>query len=234
MYIFICVISYSYILRDYLLTRHKQHNEQSYGMLRNMYPSPLLLSHLIEATHLFWVVPLIIILGALFLEDITIISVGILSASNYFPLPMGIGLLIIGVVLSDLLAYSVGRLAIHHNIARRIVEHHRIAPLRLLIKKRPKTVIFTTRFMPGFRFAMYLTCGFFRIPFQTFISISIFSAFVWSTILATLSFLFGIYTLNLLGYWRFPILAMIIIILFYVGHRHWKKMLGERNEELIP
>ena len=201
-------------------------------MLKNMYPSPLLLNHLVEATHMFWIVSLIIIIGSLFLEDITIISVGILSASNYFPLPIGIGLLIVGIVLSDLLAYGIGRLAIHHNIARRIVEHHRIAPLRLLIKRRPKTVIFTTRFMPSFRFVMYLTCGFFRIPFRIFISISIFSAFVWSTLLATFSFLFGIYTLHLLGYWRFPILAMIIVILFYIGHRHWKKMLYERSDEI--
>ena len=183
---------------------------------------------------MFWVLSLVIIIGSLFLEDITIIFVGVLSASNYFPLPVGIGLLIIGIVLSDLFAYSIGRLAIHHDIARRLVEYHRIAPLRSLIEKRPKTIIFTTRFMPGFRFITFLTCGFFRVPFQIFISISIFSSIIWSTVLATFSFLFGIYTLHLLGYWRFPILAIIIVVLFYIGQRHFKKMFSERSEKIIP
>ncbi len=195
--------------------------------------SPLLYSHLVEAAHSFWILSLVIIIGSLFLEDITIAFVGILSASNHFPLHVGIGLLIVGVVTSDLFAYGIGRLAIHHNIARNIVEHRHAAPLRSLITRSPKATLFTTRFMPGFRFALYLTCGFFRVPFPTFISISILSATIWSTALATLSFLFGTYTLHILGYWRFPILVLLIGILFYVGHRHWKKMTAEHEGEII-
>jgi len=193
-------------------------------MLRRMYLSPLLFSHLVEAAHSFWILSLVIIIGSLFLEDITIAFVGILAASNYFPLSIAIGLLIVGVVISDLFAYGVGRLAVRRHIVQNIIEHRRIAPLRSLIEKRPKTTIFTTRFMPGFRFALFFTCGSFRVPFPTFVSISILSATVWSTTLAVLSFLFGTYTLHILGYWRFPILAVLIGILFYAGHRHWKKI----------
>lgn len=192
---------------------------------------PLLFDNLVNASHSLWVLSLVIIIGSLVLEDVTIAFVGILAASNYFPLPFGIMVLIIGVVISDLIAYSIGRLAIHHNIARNIVDHRHTAPLRLLIKKRPKTTIFTTRFMPGFRFALYLTCGFFRVPFSTFVSISILSATVWSTTLATLSFLFGTYTLHVLGYWRFPILIVLIGVLFYTGHRHWKKITSMEETE---
>ncbi len=198
--------------------------DRLYGMLGYMYLSPLLFNHLIEAAHSFWILSLVIIIGSLFLEDITIAFVGILAASNYFPLSIAIGLLIIGVVTSDLFAYGIGRIASHRNIVQNIIEHRRIAPLRSLIGRRPKTTIFTTRFMPGFRFALYFSCGSFRVPFPTFVSISILSATLWSTTLAVLSFLFGTYTLHILGYWRFPILAILIGILFYVGHRHWKKM----------
>ncbi len=201
-------------------------------MLCNMPISPILFNHLIEAASSFWILSLVIVIGSMLSEDITIMFVGILAASHYFPLLLGIVLLIISIVISDIVAYGIGRMAIHNHIAKRIVEHERIAPLRSLIEKRPRITVFTTRFMPGFRFSLFLACGSLKIDFPTFVFISILSSTTWATILGVSSFFFGTYTLHILGYWRFPILAVSFGILFYIGYRHWKKITEQKKSIL--
>lgn len=157
-------------------------------------------------------------------EDATIALVGVLASEHYIPLFLGIVMLIIGIVIGDSVAFVIGKFATRNNLARRIIEHERVMPLRSLLHKRTEFTIFIIRFMPGFRFSFYLACGFFGILYKRFLPLSFMSATVWATTLSTLSFLFGIYTLHLFGYWRWPILAGILLLLFFTGRYGWRKM----------
>lgn len=189
----------------------------------------LLLQHLVSASASLWLLLLVVILFVIVFEDATIALVGILSSEHYIPLLFGIVALIMGIVIGDSIAYTIGRLATHHRFAKRIIEHERVGTLRVLLHKRPEFTIFSGRFMPGFRFSLYMACGFFAIPYKRFVSFSFVSATAWAITLSTVSFLFGMYTLNLLGYWRWPILAGVILLLFYMGHRHWRKITATAN-----
>lgn len=189
-----------------------------------MHISPFLLHHLMLASGSWWLFVPIIIVSTIVLEDVTIALVGVLSADHILSIPFSLTALIAGIVIGDSIAYAIGRLAIRHKFARRIVEHERVVPLRELLREHSDITIFTTRFMPGFRFALYTTCGSFMVPYKRFLPISTASAIVWATSLFMLSFLFGFYTLNILGHWRWPILAVILFTFLWFAHRHWQKM----------
>jgi len=194
-----------------------------------MHPALFLLHQLVNASSSWWLFIPIIILGTMVLEDVTIATVGVLSADNMLPIPLSIFALIIGIVISDSFAYTIGHLALRYKFAKRIIEHERIAPLRTLLKKHANSTMFTTRFLPGLRFALYATCGVLSVPFKRFLLISITSATVWTTVLFSVSFLFGFYTLHLLGHWRWPILIVVLLGFFMFSRHHWKKMTSEQE-----
>lgn len=186
---------------------------------------PFFLSqHILSASASPWLLLFVIILGVMVLEEGTIAVVGVLAASHQIPMVEGIIALVIGVVTGDSLAFAIGHFANRYTLAKRIIEYEHVARLRTVVQNNSGTTIFTTRFMPGFRFATYAACGFFGVAYKRFIPISFASAIVWVTSLFTLSFIFGIYTVHLLGQWRWPILAVLLLILFFFGHRYWKKM----------
>ncbi|HQU07561.1 MAG TPA: VTT domain-containing protein [Candidatus Paceibacterota bacterium] len=185
---------------------------------------PFLFHHLVTASVSLWLLPFIIIPSVIVLEELTIAVVGVAAADHHIPLLFGIVVLIIGIVIGDSISFAIGRLATRYRFARRIVEHERVAPLRLLLRERSGSTVFTTRFVPGFRFSMYMACGFFGVSYGRFLSASVAGAIVWATTLATLSFFFGFYTFHALGFWRWPILVGVVIIFVYVGHAHWRKV----------
>ena len=194
-----------------------------------MHISPFLLHHLMLASGSWWLFMPVIIVSTIVLEDATIILVGVLSTDHILSIPFSLTALILGIIIGDSIAYAIGRLAIHHKFARRIVEHERAVPLRKLLHEHSDITIFTTRFMPGFRFAFYTTCGSFMIPYRRLLPISIASAIVWAVSLFTISYLFGFYTLNILGYWRWPILAVILFTFLWFTHRYWQKMTSPKE-----
>lgn len=192
---------------------------------------PVFLSeHILSASASPWLLLLVIILGVMVLEEGTIAVVGVLAASHQIPMIEGIIALVIGVVAGDSLAFVIGHLANRYTLAKRIVEYEHVARLCTLVQNNSATTIFTTRFMPGFRFPTYAACGFFNIKYKHFIPISFASAVVWVTSLFTLSFIFGVYTIHLLGQWRWVILAVLLLIIFFFGHRYWRKMITQQKE----
>ncbi len=177
-----------------------------------------------------WLIIPIIILGVMVVEEGTIATVGVLASSGQIPIAEGIIVLIVGVVLGDSFAYSVGRMANHYKFARRIVEYEHVARLRTIVKNNPIPTIFTTRFMPGFRFAFYAACGLFSLEYKRFLPVSIASAVIWVTLLFSVSFVFGFYTLKALGEWRWLILVVALLVFLFFGHRYWRKISYENKQ----
>lgn len=189
------------------------------------------LYNLITAAASPWLLPLIIIPSVIVLEDPTIVLVGILASQHVVSLFVGMLLLVIGIGIGDSLAYTIGKLAKRHKLARRIAEHERVEMFQRFLNERSTQTIFTVRFMPGFRFSMYIACGLLEVPYQRFLPVSIASAIVWTTLLAIPSFIFGTYTLHTLGYWRWPLLATVLIIFIFVWRHHWKKFFKEELKQ---
>lgn len=172
-------------------------------------------------------VPFVIILATFVLEDAATVSVGVLSADGHISIAVGVISLIIGIVLGDFGLYGLGRLAITHPRIRRWVEHKKIAPVKRFIHDELISTVITTRFLPGLRLPTYLACGFFEVPFLSFLLPVLIAVGIWTPLLFLASYLFGFYTIDWLGVWRWPIVLAALGVLFLVGRRHWQHVIEE-------
>jgi membrane protein DedA with SNARE-associated domain len=158
-----------------------------------------------------------IILGSLFVEDLTAVIVGILAADGIISIPLALFSLCTGVILSDIGFYWLGRLASTHPRLARYVDHNLIAPFRLWLENRYALTIFSTTFIPGSRFPTYTASGFFRRPFSTFILTAISAVIIWMSFLFFIAYWFGAFTSEWIGPARWGIAGIFILILLSIG-----------------
>lgn len=165
------------------------------------------------------VLSLTIILGTIFLEDLTTVVVAVLAADGLVGVPLALGSLYVGVIGGDISFYVLGWLASTHRILARYVDHDFIAPFRAWLETRFVLAVFSARFIPGTRFATYTASGFFRSPFPTFLGTAIAATLVWITFLFSVSYWFGGLTAGWLGPVRWGIAGAFLLALFFIG-RH--------------
>lgn len=174
-----------------------------------------------------WVVPLAIIAATFILEDAATVGVGVLASGGHISILVGIVSLFVGIALGDFGLYWLGRLALIHPGIRRWVEHKKVAGVKGFIHESLTPTVITVRFLPGMRLPTYLACGFFNVPFRRFAPPVLAAGLIWTPLLFTASYLFGYYTLDWLGVWRWPIALAALLALFLIGRRHWKHVMEE-------
>jgi membrane protein DedA with SNARE-associated domain len=192
-----------------------------------MSPYAEILSFIASATASPWLAGLAIIVATFILEDAAMVGTGVLAASGQVSIATGLIALFIGIALGDFGLYGLGRLAITHPRIRKWVTHKKVAPLRQWLDDELFSVVTATRFLPGMRLPTYLACGFFSLPFKRFATAVLAGVAVWVPLLFGASYLFGYYTLDWLGVWRWPIALVAVVILILVGRRHWKHVMEE-------
>ncbi len=169
-----------------------------------------------------------IVTATFVLEDPTTVLVGVLSAGNVVSVPTALISLYLGIVLRVLALHGLGSLARTHPRLAQYVEHERVIPVKSWFEKRYALTIFSVRFIPGLRLPTYTASGFFRMPFGTFLATAIGATLVWATVLFSASFWFGNLTSEWVGWTRWAIAGVFLLILFFVG-RH--NMLSFRTHE---
>lgn len=160
-----------------------------------------------------------IILCAIFLEDITIVIVGVLAADALIPVPIAFISLYIGIVIGDMTFYSLGWLARTHPRLAHYINHDFTAPFRSWLGHRYAFKVFSGHFVPGLRSTTYLASGFFRFPLRTYLPMAIAGGLVLETTLFTLSYWFGSFSSKWVGEVRWGIAVAFLIALFFIG-RH--------------
>lgn len=165
------------------------------------------------------ILPFIIILGALVSEDATSVILGILAADGVISIPVAFSSLFVGIVLGDTGIYMLGRLASTHPRLGRYVSHDFLVPFREWLQKRYVLTVFSACFIPGSRFLTYVSCGFFRTRFSTFLLTAVAATSIWTAILFSVSYWFGGFTSGWLTHLRWGIAAAFLLALFFVG-RH--------------
>ncbi|MCX6787338.1 MAG: VTT domain-containing protein [Candidatus Kaiserbacteria bacterium] len=174
--------------------------------------------------------PFMIILGALFSEDVTAVIIGILAADGVLSIPVALSSLFIGIILGDSGIYCLGRIASTHPRLARYVDHDFLVPFRTWLKKRYVLTVFSARFIPGSRFLTYVACGFFRSRFPTFLLTVIASASIWTTILFSTSYWFGSVTSGWLAHLRWSIAAVFLLSLFFIGRHNFRAYRARKAE----
>jgi len=176
---------------------------------------------------------LAIILGVIFLEDTTVVVVGMLAADKLITISHGLLSLYAGIVIGDIGLYCLGYLASTHPRLARYVDHDFIAPFRAWLETRFVLTVFTARFIPGARLPTYTASGFFRSPLSVFITTAIGATSIWTTFLFFASYWFGNATSGWMGPARWGIALAFLVALFLVG-RHNVLAYRSRRDETDP
>src|SRR3989338_1340347 len=112
-------------------------------------PQLPLFSSLIDGSITSGALPsLAIILGVIFLEDTTVVVVGMLAADKLITISHGLLSLYAGIVIGDIGLYCLGYLASTHPRLARYVDHDFIAPFRAWLETRFVLTVFTAPFIP--------------------------------------------------------------------------------------
>lgn len=168
--------------------------------------------------HPLFLVP-VISLVSMFLEDPTIVLVGILSATGVIAPPVALGALYAGIVCGDCLFYGIGRYAGTHPRFERYIHHTYVDPVRVWLEAKYVITLFTARFIPGSRLPTYAASGFIRIPFKHFLMISLAATTLWTSTLFTLAYVFG----NVAAMWvergQWPLALAALVILAISGRQ---------------
>jgi len=192
--------------------------------------SGTLLFHLIPHAPSPFELAIAIILATFVLEDATMVAVGVMAADRLVSIPLGLASLATGIALGDFGLYGIGRLAISHPGLRRWVESDKFKPLRSWLDRRLYSTVIAARFLPGVRLPTYLACGFFAVPFSRFAIPVVGATIVWCLLLFTCSYYFGMYTLAVLGIWRWPIAIGCVAVLYLFGRVHWQRAMRSAHD----
>lgn len=163
--------------------------------------------------------PLAIVLCAIFFEDLTIVIVGILASDGVIPVPIAFLFIYIGIIIGDAALYSLGAFARTHPRLAHYIDHDFTAPFRSWLENNYTFKVFSGHFVPGFRFTTFVASGFFRFPLSKYAPMAIAGGLILETILFTLSYWFGSITSGLVGHVRWGIAGIFILILFLIGRR---------------
>src|SRR3974390_2139727 len=168
-----------------------------------------------------------IILATFVLEDAAMVAVGVMAADGLLSVPLGLGSLATGIALGDFGLYGMGRLATAYPRLGRFVHSERLRPLATWLNVKLYSTVIAARFLPGARLPTYLACGFFAVPFSRFAVPVVGATIVWSILLFFCAFYFGIYTMTLLGIWRWPIALAGVVLLSLISRARFSQAMRD-------
>lgn len=192
--------------------------------------SPLISSLIGGAGSSALLLVLAIMLGVFFLEDTTVVIVGVLAADGVFSIPFALASLYAGIIFGDIGLYSIGRFASTHPRFAQYVDHKFVAPFRAWLETRFVLTVFTARFIPGARMPTYTASGFFHSPFSIFIATVTTATSIWTTFLFSASYWFGSFSSAWTGPVRWSIALIFLITLFFIGRHNLVSYQAKREE----
>lgn len=160
----------------------------------------------------FWFKESIVIFFLTFIhEDAAILAAGFSKVEHGLPLLFAYAPVYLGVVAGDVIIYGLGRFAQTNKWLRSKIIGPKVERLKLWLNNHLVRVLVVCRLTPGLLFPTFVACGWFKIPFWRFTTVSIIAGAVYSSIVLTIIILFGNLVLFHLGYWAWGTLAVIVI-----------------------
>lgn len=160
-----------------------------------------------------WAIALAIVLATFVLEDVATIAAAFLAATGEIPPMAALTALFIGIFVGDLGLYGLGAAARTRAWARNLIGEGRMAKGRAWLKRRYVTALIGARFMPGFRLPTYAASGFLKLPFWPFASVAAGAGLIWTTLIFSLVFFFGVMIVENLGVWRWAVAAVLVALI---------------------
>jgi len=162
-----------------------------------------------------WGIYALVAIGPFIQEDAAILSAAAASAAGAGTPSILFVTLLVGLSLSDLWKYWLGRAALRYEWSRKFSEKPGVAAARENVVTRLGLSLITARFVPGTRVPLYIACGFFKAPFLKVACYVIFSAFVYVAIAFTLFHSLGEIAGERIHTYA-PIVAVVVVGFFVV------------------
>ena len=160
----------------------------------------------------FWFKESIVIFLLTFIhEDAAILAAGFSKVENGLPLLFAYVPVYLGIVAGDVIIYGLGRFAQTNKWLRSKIIGPKVERLKLWLNTHLVRVLVVCRLTPGLLFPTFVACGWFKVPFWRFTTVSIIAGAVYSSIVLTIVILFGNFVLFHLGYWAWGTVAVIVI-----------------------
>lgn len=155
---------------------------------------------------------LLAILGAFISEDITLITLSTLKASGKIdPMVYFIGA-IVGIVLSDVFLYTVGRFWASKKKSFLWINFERLKDKVDEYKGSKFLFIFFARFIPGTRFPTYVSAGITKYPFYLFLPTILIAIFIWVYLFS----IFGKLLFEKISENKWHVLLIFILLIVFV------------------
>lgn len=184
---------------------------------------------MINPDTLFWFKESVVIFFLTFIhEDAAILAAGFSKVENGLPLLFAYVPVYLGIVAGDVLIYWLGRLAQSNKWLRSKIIGPKVERINLWLNNHLVRVLVVCRLTPGLLFPTFVACGWFKVPFWRFATVSIVAGAVYSSIVLTFIILFGEVVLFHLGYWAWGTLAFLVVA--YAVRNLFKSKWSKRTE----
>jgi len=181
---------------------------------------------------LLWIKEIIAIFFLTFVhEDAAIVAAGFAKVERGLPLVYAFLPVYLGIVSGDLFIYSLGRLAQTNKWLRSKIIGNKVEKLGAWIEKNLVRILVMCRITPGLLFPTFVACGWFRIPFWRFATVSIVAGAVYSSIMLTIMILFGDLVLYKLGYRAWGLIVAVVVI--YAIRNSLKSNWSKKTESIV-
>ncbi len=180
-----------------------------------------------------WAIAVAIIVATFVLEDAATIAGALLAASGVIAPVAVLAALFAGIFAGDLGLYGLGAAARTRAWARRLIGERRMDKGRSWLRRRYIAALLGARFMPGFRLPTYSASGFLGLPFWPFAGVAAAAGLVWTTIVFSLVYTFGLMIVENLGVWRWA-LAALLLVLVLAGPAIAERFVARNMDDSAP
>ena len=143
--------------------------------------------------------------------DAAILAAAFSTVEHKLPVWMAYVSVYLGIVTGDILIYGLGHLAQQNKWLRSKIIGPKVERIHIWLDTHLVRVLVLCRITPGLLFPTFVACGWFRIPFVRFATVSILAGAIYSSIVLTIVILFGDLVLNHLGYWAWGLAALLLV-----------------------
>lgn len=170
-------------------------------------------------------------LGAPIPEEAPILAAGILASQNVIRWWLGLAVCFVGVLSGDIVLYWLGHRWGEHildwRVTRFVLTPEREKTVKEAYHRHGVKIVFTARFVVGFRAAAFLTAGIVRIPFWKFLLVDGGAAVVGVPLGFGVAYLFtdqlpaimrGVHDFQ-----RIAILAGMVLLAAVIGYAAYRK-----------
>ena len=129
-----------------------------------------------------WLAYVCALLGPFVQEDAAVLAAASGSVSKMINTPLIFAMVSVGLILSDLWKFWIGRAAVRNDWARQQAEKPKVSAMKYQVTNNLGKSIILGRFIPGLRIPLYIAAGFFGVSFARFAFYIIISATLYIAI----------------------------------------------------